>query len=102
MELNERQLRALELRRNGKKFREIGAALGVSTSRARELVERAQLLERQAAWTEGLPSRYVSALLARGINTRAQLATAAADGSLARMHGIGAKCYETIMEWLRK
>lgn len=102
MELTERQLRALEMRRNGQKLREIGATLGITTSRARQLIERAQLIEQQSVWAEGLPSRYVTALLARGINTRDRLEASVADGSLARMHGIGPKCYETIVGWLRQ
>jgi len=102
MQLTERQLRALEMRREGKKLREIGEELHITTSRVRQLIERAELLQRQSAWAEGLPSRYVAALLARGICTRSSLETAVADGSLARMSGIGPKCYETITTWLKR
>lgn len=102
MQLTERQLRALEMRSSGKKLREIGAELNITTSRARQLIARAELLQRQSQWADGLPSRYVAALLARGINDRARLESAVADGSLARMPGIGPKCFETITAWLNR
>lgn len=102
MALTERQLRALDMRRGGKKLREIAEALGITTSRARQLIERAEFIEQQSAWATGLPARYVGVLVARGICTREQLEVAVADGSLARMPGIGPKCYDTIREWLRK
>lgn len=102
MQLTERQLRALEMRSSGKKLREIGAELNITTSRARQLIARAELLQRQSQWADGLPSRYVAALLARGINDRASLESAVADGSLARMPGIGPKCFETITAWLNR
>lgn len=100
--LTERQLRALDMRRRGQKLREIAEALGITTSRARQLIERAEFIEQQSAWAAGLPSRYIGVLLARGISARDQLEAAVADGSLARMPGIGPKCYETIQEWLRQ
>jgi hypothetical protein len=102
MDLTERQTRALEMRREGKKLREIAAELHITTSRARQLIERAKLIEDQASWAKGLPSRYVTVLVARGINDRGQLESAVADGSLARMPGIGTKCHEAIVEWLGK
>lgn len=102
MELTDRQLRALEMRREGRKLREIAEALGITTSRARQLIERAELIEQQSAWAEGLPSRYVTALLARGFSSRDQLEAAVTDGSLARVPGIGPKCYDTVCEWLRR
>jgi hypothetical protein len=102
MNLTERQLRALEMRSSGKKLREIGAELDITASRARQLIARAEMLQRQSQWAEGLPSRYVAALLARGICTRSSLEAAVADGSLARMPGIGPKCFETITAWLNR
>lgn len=101
MDLTDRQGIALKMRRNGNKLREIGVALDITAGRARQLIERAELLERQSIWAEGLPSRYVRALMARGIDTRILIESAVADGSLARMSGIGPKCYDTIIEWLR-
>lgn len=101
MDITARQMMALEMRRDGKKLREIGAALGISVRRVQQLLERAELIERQSTWAEGLPSRYVAALLGLGIQTRDSLAGAIADGSLARMPGIGPKCYEVITQWLR-
>lgn len=101
MDLTEKQIRALQLRRTGKKLREVAAALAISTGRARQLIERANLIERQSAWAEGLPSRYLSVLLARGINNRDRLEDAVANGTLARLPGIGPKCHDTIVEWLR-
>jgi hypothetical protein len=102
MKLTERQLRALEMRANGKKLKDIGAELDITPSRARQLISRAVLLQRHAEWAEGLPSRYVTALVARGISTRSSLETAVADGSLARMPGIGPKCFDTITAWLKR
>lgn len=102
MNLTERQLRALEMRRAGKKLHEIGNELGISTTRARQLIERAQFIENQSGWAEGLPSRYVTALIARGITSRAAVAEAVADGSLSRLPGIGKECYSTIVEWLKQ
>jgi endonuclease III len=101
MNLTDKQVRALAMRTNGKKLREIATELGITAGRARQLIERAKLIQQQSTWAEGLPSRYVTALLARGINTRRQLEDAVADGSLARMPGIGPKCFETITDWLR-
>jgi hypothetical protein len=100
MDLTQRQMHALKMRRDGKKLREIAAELQITTSRARQLIERAKLIERQSSWAEGLPSRYVAVLVSRGIRERAQLESAVADGSLARMPGIGTKCYEAIVAWL--
>lgn len=102
MDLTERQMRASSLRREGKKLREIAAELQITTSRARQLIQRARLIEQQSSWAEGLPSRYVTVLIARGITNRDQLAAAVADGSLARMPGIGSKCHKTITEWLTR
>jgi hypothetical protein len=102
MDLTDRQMRALQMRRDGMKLREIAAALQITTSRARQLIERAKLIEDQASWAEGLPSRYVTVLLSRGFAGRAQLESAVADGSLSRMPGIGTKCYEVIVAWLGK
>lgn len=102
MTLTERQLRALEMRRAGKKLHEIGDALGISTTRARQLIERAKFIEDQSAWAEGLPSRYVTALVARGLTSRAAVEAAVADGSLARLPGIGKDCFTTVSEWLKK
>jgi endonuclease III len=102
MELTKRQLRALQMRVEGKKLREIGAELDITTSRARQLIARAQMIQRQSEWAEGLPSRYVAALLARGINNRGSLQAAVEDGSLAKMPGIGKKCFATITAWLNK
>lgn len=101
MDLTERQALALQLRRSGKKMYEIGAALNVSPDRARKLVERAKAIEREHEWANGLPARVVRLLTARGIKSRSQLDAAVADGSLARMPGVGAKCYETITKWLQ-
>lgn len=102
MTLTERQRIALEMRRTGKKLHEIGDALGISTTRARQLIERAQFIEEQSAWAEGLPSRYVTTLIARGITSRSAVEEGVADGSLARLPGIGKECYSTIVEWLKK
>lgn len=101
MDLTERQALALQLRRSGKKMYEIGAALNVSTDRARKLVERAKSIERAHEWADGLPVRSARALAARGIESRSQLEAAVADGSLARMPGVGEKGYETILKWLQ-
>lgn len=100
MELTARQLRALEMRISGKKLREIGAELDITTSRARQLIARAQMLQLQSEWADGLPSRYVTALLACGINNRPCIEAAVADGSLERMPGIGKKCFAVITAWL--
>jgi hypothetical protein len=102
MKLTERQLLALQMRRDGKKLHEIGGALGISTTRARQLIERAQFIESQSEWAEGLPSRYVTALVSRGITSRAAVETAVADGSLARLPGVGKECYSTIIAWLNQ
>lgn len=102
MKLTERQLLALQMRRSGKKLHEIGLALGISTTRARQLIARAEFIESQAVWAEGLPSRYVTALVARGLTSRAAVEAAIADGSLARLPGIGKECYATVLEWLKK
>jgi endonuclease III len=102
MELTARQSRALEMRVSGKKLREIGAELDITTSRARQLIARAQMIQRQSDWAEGLPSRYVAALLARGINSRSMLEAAMADGSLGNLPGIGKKCFATITVWLSR
>jgi hypothetical protein len=102
MELTARQSRALEMRVSGKKLREIGAELDITTSRARQLIARAQMIQRQSEWAEGLPSRYVAALLARGINSRSMLEAAMADGSLGNLPGIGKKCFATIAAWLNR
>lgn len=102
MTLTERQLLALQMRRDGKKLHEIGEALGISTTRARQLIERARFIEDQSDWAEGLPSRYVAALVARGITSRAAVEASVNDGSLARLPGIGKECYATIIEWLNR
>ena len=57
-EINDRYLNALRLRREGKKYREIGNVLNVSACRAREIVIRAErrlkLIER---WEQKLKER---------------------------------------------
>lgn len=98
--LTARQARALELRREGKKLREIGDELEISAGRARMLIERALVIERSASWADGLPARYVRALLSRGIDTLAELRVSIDTGALRRMPGIGPKCYSTITEWM--
>lgn len=101
-DLTDRQMRALAMRRDGMKLREIAAALNITSSRARQLIERARRIEEQPGWAEGLPARFVRVLLARGIQDREQLQSAVADGSLARVAGIGAKGHDVIAEWLKK
>lgn len=100
MSLTDRQGRALEMRRRGKKLEEIGAEFGITKSSAKKLIARAEVVERQAQWASGLPVRYVNALLANGITSRVSLEGAVADGSLRNMPGIGPKCYQTIERWL--
>jgi hypothetical protein len=101
MPLTNKQVRALQMRREGKKLREIGVALDITPGSARRLIGRALRVERQLNWAEGLPSRYATMLLSRGINTLGRLQDAVSNGSLSRMPGIGPKSYETILEWLR-
>lgn len=100
MSLTDRQGRALEMRRSGKKLEEIGAEFGITKSSAKKLIARAEIVERQAQWASGLPVRYVNALLANGITTRQALERALRDGSLKGMPNIGPKCFQTIERWL--
>lgn len=98
----EKQAQALKMHREGKSLREIGDALNVKRATARELVTRAQLVERQTAWATGLPTRYVRLLMSLGINTLAALRDAIDKGRLRSFPGIGPQVESAITEWARK
>jgi hypothetical protein len=100
--LTERQGRALQMRRDGKKLKEIGQALEVSAGRARAIVERALMIERQAEWAQGLPARYVRLLMSRGVKSMGGLREAIQSGNLQRMPGVGDKSFAAICGWMAR
>jgi hypothetical protein len=49
----DRAMQAFEMRQQGKKFREIGEAMGISPTRAQQLVNKAQrIVDREARWNK--------------------------------------------------
>lgn len=98
--LTDRQQRALQLRRDGKKFTEIGRALDVSRWRASRIVERALIIAGQSEWAGGLQARYVRVLMSQGIKSMAELRSAMESGALKRIPRLGDKSYAAICEWI--
>jgi hypothetical protein len=102
MALTDKQEQALSMKRSGMKLREIGTNLKVGVARAHRLISRATQVEKQREWTRGLAPAVAAALLASGVSCFSALKSAADDGSLRRMPGIGPRRYAAILTWLQR
>jgi hypothetical protein len=58
---------ALALRQTGKTYADIGAALGLSLERARQITLKAERLANDPRWHDSLPARAVNLLHIRGL-----------------------------------
>ena len=103
--VSKRALMAYQLREQGLKFKEVGAKLGASACRARQLYCLAKWwLEREPHWTDGLNVRAANALLNSGIKSRDETLAAFKTGTLhlgiggPRNYGI--KSHKEVAKWL--
>ncbi|MCP5230680.1 MAG: hypothetical protein H6948_01055 [Zoogloeaceae bacterium] len=89
--MNERQAKALQLREEGKTFKEVGEALGVSTERARQIFATAQRKKNapRITWTDGLEPKLANALIAARYTSRDDVRAAVERGEIAVKNGRG-------------
>lgn len=115
--IKDRELQAYELRKSGKTFKEVGAALSppVGPARARALVGRAEIAlarkERGSVdWREGLTTRSANALRAAGFSSKDEVISAISSGEIEvrsgicflrgkEIYGFGPKSMAEICDW---
>lgn len=110
--MNERYLKALDLRNAGNNFSEIGKALCVSSGRARQIVGTAErkirLNQQGPGWIHGLPTKLANALIAEGFTNIEEVRQALLDQRIGvypdsikgTVPGIGPKSIKLLKEWV--
>jgi hypothetical protein len=78
------RVRAFTLRQDGKSYAAIGAALGLSLERARQVVLRAERLALAPRWFDPLPMRAQTFLHNNGLSELPEIEAAAAVAQLTR------------------
>lgn len=110
MNLSQRHKEAIQLREEGKAFKEIGIALSVSTERARQIYNKAKRLEALGPrWTDGLPTMQSLTLVHMGFTSKDEVALAIKGSKPLKANsvisglpvGIGRKGIKIIKEWLK-
>lgn len=93
---------ALQLRREGRTYKEVGICLGVGMQRAREMVlwmEREE--RRKPTWYEGLDPNIAGWLMrSEKVCSERDLRDLVENGELLRVTQIGHKSYDKIVSWL--
>ena len=101
--MNERMKQALALRKEVKTFKAIGLALGISASRARELVNEAEWLTRNGRvppdWASDLDPRIFNALRSAGFTSQQSIVDGLKTGDLRKIPGIGATSISILCEY---
>ncbi|MDL5034429.1 hypothetical protein QRD43_21175 [Pelomonas sp. APW6] len=100
-ERDQRRALVLKLKRGGKSFAEIGAAIGVSASRAQQLYRGAFRLE-QACIVGSLPPGLSLPLSRRGLHTAAQILAAWNAGTIRMGDGIAEGKMRALDSWALK
>jgi hypothetical protein len=109
--MKDRYADALKLRKSGETYKSIGLKLGVSVSRARQIVSKAENITRRKKsleWTKGLDTKLANTLIGEGfkskkevreaiLNKRIGLNPASTKGTV---FGIGPKYFEVLSEWV--
>lgn len=102
--VTEREEKVVNMRAKGMNFREIGNALNLSVSRARQIFKRAELKLSSKDWHDGLRIREINRLtLGAGIQSRRELIIAVLEAKVhpdGRIKGFGKSSYNHVMEWL--
>jgi hypothetical protein len=82
--INENHLKALNMRQEGKTYKEIGKALKVSPERASQMVSKATLsvarTETQDSWTYGLNKKLANSIISAGFKSKPEIVEALNQG----------------------
>lgn len=109
--LNERQKKALDLKNSGSTFKEIAIALGVSPSRASQIVNHSKNVilrtEQSKHWIFGLEKKTANALISAGYCSKNSVVDAILSGEIGTYHnsvkgkvpGISHKTIAEIAKW---
>ena len=109
--MKERDQQALDLRESGQTFEQIGACLGVSASRAREVYYRALRESKREPelpdWAAGLDRKLYTALHISGYNSKQSVVKGLESGAIGlhtdsgngKIVGIGRKSIRTLRLW---
>jgi hypothetical protein len=102
-ELDEYHNKLLQQRRHGRKLKDIAAELGRSSSRARQILARAERAEKknsQECTFDGLNSRIRNCLLSYQITTVQQVKDSLKNGSIKDIPNLGDVSIGEIINWL--
>jgi hypothetical protein len=96
---------ALRLRRDGATYAAIGAVLGVSSTRARQIARKADRFVKSPHWHDGLPARVRHFLYHQGWNRLSEVEAARQVARLSRREllrapNIGHGAFTAIAGWL--
>ncbi len=109
--MNDKHIAALEMKKLGKTFKEIGDDLGVSSGRARQIYLRAVGLERMGKqphkWTHGLSTKTANVLINAGFTDKNEVIAGLKAGEFginpitekAKFYGIGHHTISEISLW---
>jgi hypothetical protein len=109
--VNDKHIAALEMRKLGNTFKEIGEHLGVSPSRASQIYYRAASLERMGRqphkWTHGLTTKTANALISAGFIDKDEVIASLESGKLGinsvtgkgKFYGINHHTISEILLW---
>ena len=107
--MNARYEKIAELRSQDISYRDIGAQLGVSRERVRQIFKKEEFRKnRPITWKDGLPTRVKNSLSAENICSREELLVAVESGKLSintnsgsgTIYGIGRLGISKIYSWL--
>lgn len=109
--MNDKHIAALEMKKLGNTFKEIGQHLGVSPSRASQIYYRAVSLERMGKqphkWTHGLTTKTANALIYAGFIDKDEVIASLKSGKLGinpitgkgKFHGISHHTISEVSLW---
>lgn len=98
--------KALALRNGGATYQEIGAALGLSSSRVAQIIAKAKRLVQRPQWHSRLTARGLNLLAVRGLANLPEIEAARAISALSRRElmsepNIGRGACDALYAWLR-
>jgi hypothetical protein len=98
---------ALALRQTGKTYADIGAALGLSLERARQITLKAERLANDPRWHDSLPARAVNLLHIRGLDALPEIEAAVAIARISRREllatsNFGRVACDAVVAWLAR
>jgi hypothetical protein len=101
----EMRARAVALRQDGQTLARVGQTLGISTSRAAQIVAKAARLAEPPRWFDGLPGRALNVLVAHGLIDLPEGEAARAMAKLSRRDltaraNVGKGAIGALSQWL--